>query len=73
MLSKLSWDDPYLVPEKFGPVNSRIQDEKQKYRPRVVHINNLKCFKETYVHLITAAKSDTINKTKQNKRSSKWV
>jgi len=48
MISKLqdSWEGPFIVKEKLSEVNYRIVDEEGRRRKKVVHVNNLKGFRE---------------------------
>ena len=42
-----SWEGPYIVIERKGPVNYKIKRPNCQARGRVVHINTLKSFKES--------------------------
>ena len=48
MIPKLqdAWEGPFVVKHKLSAVNYRIAEEDGKKRTKVVHINNMKGFKE---------------------------
>ena len=41
-----SWEGPFVVTRKLCPVNCIIEEEEGRKRSKLVHVNNLKSFKE---------------------------
>ncbi len=48
MIAKLqdSWEGPYEVLERLGPVNYKVREEGEKQRTKVIHVNNAKLYVE---------------------------
>ncbi len=57
MIAKLqdSWEGPYEVLERLGPVNYKVREEGEKQRTKVIHVNNAKLYveREEFVGKVT--------------------
>ena len=57
MVGKLqdSWEGPYVVMSKLGPVNYRIKEDGGREKVKVVHIKNCKLYveREEFIGTVT--------------------
>ena len=58
MVSKLqdSWEGPVVVTRKLSAVNYIIEEEERRKRSKVMHVNNLKSFKERELEVCAVGK-----------------